>query len=98
MKWFVYRQNNSGGHWVGPKIIFVQAFDYSQANKIAEKNGAYFGDPLPGDCIECCGYRWVEADIDSSAEEVPEYWGTPPQSGDVVVYLKEPNDILKENL
>lgn len=96
MKWYIFRQNNTGGKFVGPKVVCVQAFSASQANHIAQMNSVYF-DAKDEDCIDCCGYRWYKAEP-GDGEDEPTYYGRPLDPEDLIVYLSEPNDILKENL
>ena len=52
---YTYKQNNSGGNYIGPHYLIVEANSAKEANRIAEDNGAYFDGE--GDC-QCCGDRW----------------------------------------
>lgn len=59
MKYYEYRQNNSGGSFTEPAIsVFIEADTPEEADSIAIENGLYFGGE--GDC-ECCGDRWYTA-------------------------------------
>lgn len=61
MKWYIFRQNNSGGKWKGPSVVYVQAKDADEANDLAVESGViYFDNECRIDC-ECCGPRWTEA-------------------------------------
>jgi len=88
LKFWTYRQNNSGGsfdfdHDKGISVnVIVQATDAEDANHRAERIGLYFdGD---GDC-ECCGSRWYETWTDDPGDDVPSIYGVPvhdaPPSG-----------------
>lgn len=58
LKWFRFRQNNSGGKFiVNDKVdinVLIQANSPEEANNLAEKIGIYFDGY--GDCA-CCGNR-----------------------------------------
>lgn len=59
MKWYEYRQNNSGGSFCKPALnVIVQAINQDVAETLAERLGVYFdGCSSGGDC-PCCGDRW----------------------------------------
>ena len=58
---YKFRQNNSGGRFVGPAIsVYVHAETAEQANALAEAEGVYFDEDYIYDC-ECCGTRWDSA-------------------------------------
>jgi hypothetical protein len=63
-KFFQYRQNNSGGHFITKDgldvIVVVEAIDYLHANAIAENKGLYFYGCSSGRDCSCCGDRWYE--------------------------------------
>ena len=68
MKWFCYRQANSGGYFIEPAIyVAVQAENHDQANEIALKHGVYFDGTLTGRDCQCCGNRWYR--MDEGSEE-----------------------------
>lgn len=59
MKFYLYRQNNSGGRYYGPLYVIVQARDGSHANFLAETYGnVYFNGVAKNIDCECCGDRW----------------------------------------
>lgn len=58
---YVYRQNNSGGTWQGPRTITVMADSDDQADVKAEEKGAYFDGCFEGLDCPCCGDRWSRA-------------------------------------
>jgi len=75
MKFYTYRQNNSGGGFNGPAVyVIVEAANCYDANRKAEENGLYFDGR--GDC-DCCGKRWSEAFGDDEGTETPEIYDTP---------------------
>lgn len=70
MSYFQFRQNNSGGHFIGTKLVFVQADNASQANDIAQKHGIYFNGVADGIDCGCCGDRWHRV-YDDDAQDTP---------------------------
>lgn len=57
-KWYCFYQNPSGGEYIGPEYILVQANSASDANDLVQNHGVYFdGCDDERDC-ECCGDRW----------------------------------------
>lgn len=76
-KFYTYRQNNSGGSWLGPaKYVIVEGVDAEDANKRAQEKGLYFDGA--GDC-SCCGSRWSEAH-ESDGESEPKIYDEPAKS------------------
>ena len=69
---YTFRQNNSGGYFSGPVLVFVECDSLEQANNQAELNGICFG--MFGSC-ECCGPRWSTAWNEDSLTETPTYYG-----------------------
>lgn len=70
MKWYVYRQNNSGGYYAGPsEMVIVRADDMVQANALATMAGV---DPDAPYC-DCCGRRWSLLDPSWETDEVNGY-------------------------
>lgn len=62
MKWFYYRQNNSGGYWCGPNHVVVQAVNAAMADATAmEFADVYFDGCSTGLDCSCCGDRWSRA-------------------------------------
>ena len=70
-----FRQNNSGGYWVGPINVIVEANSPAEANEIASTVGPCYFDG-DGDC-SCCGNRWSELWENEEGSESPEVWGEP---------------------
>jgi len=69
-KWYLYRQNNSGGVFRAPAInVYVEALNEDHADTRAEELGIYFGGLL--DC-SCCGDRWSTAEEYGGREDCPE--------------------------
>jgi hypothetical protein len=66
MKFYKFRQNNSGGSFdVNDTLashVYLEADDAEHANFLAERKGIYFnGVDSDIDC-SCCGDRWYSAD------------------------------------
>ena len=64
MRYYNYRQNNSGGYFAAPAVnVIVPAENAEEANAkvLAADIGVYFGGS--GDC-PCCGDRWYELSDD----------------------------------
>ena len=76
LRWWHYRQNNSGGSFTGPAInVYVQAETRKQANKLAKEQGLYWHGCQKGKDCSCCGDRWTkkEKDWDTCTED-PRYY------------------------
>jgi hypothetical protein len=77
---FSFNQNNSGGSFIGPHVVIVEAETADEANEIAvAKAGVYFDGA--GDC-ECCGRRWSETWDDGA--DVPSNYGDPVEASEFV--------------
>ena len=61
MKTYVFRQNNSGGFFIGPINREIKASNANEANEIAVKRGIYFDGVHKGIDCACCGDRWTQA-------------------------------------
>lgn len=62
MKWYEYRQNNTGGRFIGPALyVFVEALNGDVADAIAERLGIYFNGCYSGQDCSCCGDRWTSS-------------------------------------
>jgi hypothetical protein len=90
MRWFQYTQNNSGGAFIGPVFVLVQAANTHEADDRATSYGpVYFGGVYDGIDCECCGDRWLQA-YDAGDPE-PMLYGQPYRdfqhwrSGDVML-------------
>jgi hypothetical protein len=82
-----YRQNNSGGYWIGPKNVIVEADSSEEADEIAQQNGVYFDGISSGNDCSCCGDRWSRAWDDG--DEKPEIYGeNAVPSDDCVIVFK----------
>ena len=97
--WYAYHQNNSGGGFylhagegIG-HVVFVQADSAPEADKRAETIGLYFDGCENGQDCECCGDRWMSAELwYEKGSEIPMYYDTPLPLAthkfmDVVCYL-----------
>ena len=61
-RFYEYHQNNSGGDYIGPTRLIIEAPNYVVANEIAEKNGVYWNGVRDGKDCPCCGDRWCPHD------------------------------------
>lgn len=73
LKWYPYRQNNSGGSFTedqnqGPQV-FIQAESAAGAWSMAQEMFDF-------EYCECCGERWYEAEEDDGQDE-PTVYGVP---------------------
>ena len=72
MPLFQFRQNNSGGRFIGPKNVVIQAENAADANDIAQNSqDIYFNGVAKGIDCDCCGDRW-HAVHDFDADDI---WG-----------------------
>ena len=75
MAYYIYRQNNSGGHYdidldVGLNVnVIVEADSEDEANTKAKAIGIYFDGVRGGIDCECCGDRW-SSPYEIEAEEL----------------------------
>ena len=63
--WYVFRQNNSYGVYMGPSRVVVEANSADEANRAAEAQGVYFDGVARGLDCSCCGDRWDRAYSDA---------------------------------
>lgn len=79
MKFFNYRQNNSGGSFILDEDIriqvIVEAESAEEADRLAESHGVYFDGCATGYDCSCCGDRWSESWDDGT--DVPQHYGDP---------------------
>lgn len=69
---YTFRQNNSGGRFLGPVLVCVECDSVSDANDEAvNRHDIQFG--MEGSC-RCCGPRWSEA-RDGELSDSPEWYG-----------------------
>jgi hypothetical protein len=77
MKFYEYKQNNSGGSFVtNDKLchrLFIEADSISAANEKARSLGVYFDGCASGNDCSCCGDRWYPP---YEALEFPYTYGT----------------------
>lgn len=58
-KFYTYKQNNSGGRFIGPYAVIIEAKSTEEADSLAEsKAGVYFDGCADGRDCSCCGDRW----------------------------------------
>ena len=76
MPWYHFWQNNSGGSFIGPESIHIEAESPYGANFIAPKYGIYFDGVDSGIDCDCCGDRWRRAE-DWDGHDVPSRYGEP---------------------
>ena len=91
MPLFQYRQNSSGGRFIGPKFVVIEADNAAEANDIAANSESiYFNGVAKGIDCDCCGDRWKivhETDAD-------DLWGVNmdnPNSDDFLKILRGDN-------
>jgi hypothetical protein len=85
-KFYMFDQNNSGGHFnhnedagIGYQVV-IEALDHHHANERAENIGIYFnGCDDDIDC-ECCGDRWYPVNERDGTDE-PSSYGGPVEAG-----------------
>ena len=70
MSYFKFRQNNSFGVFRGTPLVFVQADNAADANRIAQDHGVYFNGVADGIDCDCCGDRWYPVH-DDDAQDAP---------------------------
>lgn len=68
---YTFRQNNSGGFFIGPYTIVVEADSADEANYLAVRHDVYFGGVERGIDCECCGDRWHEQWRDDDGFALP---------------------------
>ena len=67
---YTFDQNNSGGQFIGPNYIIIEADSAEEANTIAQESaGVYFNGCEDGIDCECCGDRWYP--VFGDGEEKP---------------------------
>lgn len=78
MAFFTFDQNNSGGYFVGPHYIIIEADDAEEANQIAEvSTPIYFGGVRSGKDCACCGSRWSRKYPEEEGDDFPSIYGSP---------------------
>lgn len=100
LKWYRFRQNNSGGHFIlNDKVcaeIYIEAESPAVANRKAEDIGIYFDGVNKGIDCECCGDRWSCCDsYDKPVDKIEDievrlpfnFKGTPLSEMEEVYYL-----------
>ena len=68
---YTFKQNNSGGTFIGPQYVIIEADDASEANLIAYDHGIYFNGVQNGQDCNCCGDRWYPV-YEYAGEETPQ--------------------------
>jgi len=76
MPWYHFHQNNSGGSFIGPESIYIEAESSHGANFIAGAHGIYFDGLDAGIDCDCCGDRWSRVQ-DWEGAPVPSRYGKP---------------------
>ena len=77
MAFYTFSQNNSGGVFVGPEYVIIEANSADDANMIAMDHDIYFDGCHKGLDCHCCGDRWHEV-YEHDATEKPEIYGKDP--------------------
>lgn len=97
VRWFEFRQNNSGGSFdytddVG-RSVFIQARSSAEANEIAENKGVYFNGCDAGWDCECCGDRWYKVwSNDDGTEDMPQDYVYPAGKVDFALMDTKPGE------
>jgi hypothetical protein len=82
-KFFLFRQNNSGGSFAVNEAVahsvIIEAYSVKDANARAEDVGIYFNGCDTGADCSCCGDRWYEAQ-DHDGTDTPLIYGEPPET------------------
>lgn len=94
LKWYQFRQNNSGGSFVQNDSIgtyvLIQAYSAEEANDLAEnKAGIYFNGCDDGLDCSCCGDRWYRAYSSDKGDKEPVIYDTPVED-----YFSKQRDVL----
>lgn len=69
---FHFHQNNSGGRYVGPTDVIIEAENAQEANSLATSSRRveiYFDGCSSGRDCYCCGDRWTRAEDDAAKSE-----------------------------
>lgn len=77
LRWFAYRQNNSGGEFCGPHVVYVQAEDADAADAAAVASELVYFDPEYVIDCDCCGTRWDYASEHDALPGLPQNWRDP---------------------
>ena len=96
MRFFTYRQNNSGGDFVVDDNVnvytIIEANDSTEADMIAESVGIYFNGCEDGLDCDCCGDRWGRAWDEGDA--VPSHYGEPLPQNDAGAYIPDKDTVI----
>jgi hypothetical protein len=88
LRWFQYRQNNTGGSFHGPMNVIVQAATGAEANKRGEElAGLYFDGVSSGHDCDCCGDRWYRVWENEEGEAVPSVYDEPVEAGEERLFV-----------
>ena len=77
-RFYTFRQNNSGGSFVGVQFLIVEANSSIEANELAQTYcDVYFDGVNEGIDCDCCGDRWYPVD-ESDGSDIPLIYGRNP--------------------
>jgi hypothetical protein len=77
-KFYCFRQNNSGGQFIGERDLIIEAESAEEANEIALDNGVYFDGVEESIDCDCCGDRWYRVEEhECDVRDFPHVWGNP---------------------
>ena len=98
LRWFTFRQNNSGGRFkIDNEVdayVIIQSRNAAEANALAERIGIYFNGVDEGRDCECCGDRWDKA-WETEGTDEPMVYGEPVTwSPDAVLTVKAPGRLF----
>jgi hypothetical protein len=84
--YYTFRQNNSGGSFIGFEYICIEADSADDANEAVKEYGVYFNGVGMGVDCQCCGDRWGRVD-EYDAHDVPSHYGEPLSPNDPSVLI-----------
>jgi len=101
MRFFAYRQNNSGGSFdVDDNVninVIIEANNADEADTIAESIGIYFNGCEDGLDCGCCGDRWSRCSWGCSGDtgdEVPSLYGEPLPQNAAGEYIPDEDTVI----
>lgn len=71
MPFFAQKQTNSGGHFIGPQIVIIEADTEEKAIKKFKSKKRRFREDAKNWC-GCCGERWYLEDMDFAHDALEE--------------------------
>lgn len=99
---YVFRQNNSGGDFIGPQYVIVGAVSPEQAEELAVCYGdVYFNGVNKGIDCPCCGDRWWPLygndgfeNLDDAVSRCQKYAFDPKIGDKILIVEKNEDDVV----